>query len=141
MTIQLDTNVLARIAQPTHPHPQIALTAKQRLESRGDALCIVPQHLYEFWVVATRSIAENGLGLVVADAKAEIDRIRAAFPLNPDSPVLLDEWERLVVAHDCKGKSAHDARIVAAMKLHAVTQLLTFNTKDFTRYTDIAVLD
>jgi predicted nucleic acid-binding protein len=38
------------------------------------------------------------------------------------------------------GKQAHDARIVAAMKVHGVTHLLTFNTDDFKRYTDIAAV-
>src|SRR3954466_8833876 len=36
------------------------------------------------------------------------------FCLHLDPPSLLDEWERLIVAYDCKGKVAHDARIVAA---------------------------
>jgi predicted nucleic acid-binding protein len=31
----------------------------------------------------------------------------------------------------------HDARLVAAMRVHGVKRILTFNDKDFARYTDI----
>jgi predicted nucleic acid-binding protein len=61
--------------------------------------------------------------------------------LLADSPALLEEWEKLVVKYECKGKPTHDARIVAAMNIHDVKQLLTFNAKDFARYGEITVLD
>jgi predicted nucleic acid-binding protein len=31
----------------------------------------------------------------------------------------------------------HDARLVATMKTHGVTDLLTFNVEDFARYTGV----
>jgi len=39
------------------------------------------------------------------------------------------------------GKRAHDARLVAAMLRHRISQLLTINATDFTRYTGIAVVE
>ena len=141
MNIQLDTNILTRLAQPSHPVHAVALAALWNLESAAHVPCIVPQNLFEFWAVATRRVEDNGLGLSVAEAKAELDKLTNAFALVLDGPLLLDEWEKLVVAHDCKGKGAHDARIVAAMKIHGVKNLLTFNVKDFVRYSDITVLD
>ena len=35
------------------------------------------------------------------------------------------------------GVQAHDARIVAAMRVHAVTSILTINVTDFSRYPGI----
>jgi predicted nucleic acid-binding protein len=35
------------------------------------------------------------------------------------------------------GVQVHDARLVAAMRVHGVKSILTFNDRDFTRYTDI----
>jgi hypothetical protein len=32
------------------------------------------------------------------------------------------------------GVQVHDARLVAAMKIHRVSHILTFNTDDFVRY-------
>jgi predicted nucleic acid-binding protein len=44
------------------------------------------------------------------------------------------EWRRLVVSFEVSGMQVHDARIVAAMIVHGVTHILTFNTADFVRY-------
>ena len=38
------------------------------------------------------------------------------------------------------GKQAHDARLVAAMIAHRLTHLLTFNTDDFKRFSEITVV-
>ncbi|MEK7832647.1 MAG: hypothetical protein AAB401_16260 [Acidobacteriota bacterium] len=38
------------------------------------------------------------------------------------------------------GKPAHDARIVAAMKVHGIAHLLTFNVGDFKRFPNITVV-
>ena len=44
--------------------------------------------------------------------------------------------------HECvAAKHSADARIVAAMKVHNVTHLLTFNTDDFKRYDEITVVN
>jgi predicted nucleic acid-binding protein len=141
MNVQLDTNILTLIAQPSHPRHDTAVAAVRQLESSAQTLRIVPQNLFEFWAVATRPVVSMGLGLTVAEAKAELDKIKKAFLLNLDPPSLLDEWERLFIAHECKGKVAHDTRIVAAMNLHGATALLTFNGADFARYPHIGVLD
>ena len=58
-----------------------------------------------------------------------------------DSDAIFPEWERLVVVHRVIGKQAHDARPVAAMLVHEVTHLLTFNTDDFKRYNEITVVN
>ena len=43
--------------------------------------------------------------------------------------------------HAVSGKNVHDARMVAAMVVHGVESILTFNTQDFLRYGEIRVLD
>ena len=45
-----------------------------------------------------------------------------------------------MIRHDVKGKNVHDARIVAAMNVNGITQLLTFNTADFKRFPGIILL-
>jgi predicted nucleic acid-binding protein len=42
---------------------------------------------------------------------------------------------------DVLGKNAHDTRLVAAMLVHGVTHLLTFNVTDFSRFPGLTVLD
>ena len=38
------------------------------------------------------------------------------------------------------GKNAHDACLVAAMLLHGIPRLLTFNRRDFQRFSTIEVV-
>ena len=59
----------------------------------------------------------------------------------PDFDAVYPEWRRLVIAHGVAGKKAHDARLVAAMLIHGIKHVLTFNAPDFARYPNIVVLD
>lgn len=141
MKTLVDTNIVSRLAQPPHPQHRITLQALDALKATGVDICIVPQVIYEFWTVCTRPPGDNGLGLSVTDARAEQARALALFPLLPDNPAVFAEWQRLVVQYEVKGKNAHDARLVAAMAVHGVDSILTFNLPDFARYSDIKVLD
>lgn len=142
MSVLLDTNILGRLAQPTHRHHVLTQQALVALRQRDPKRCIVPQNLYEFWVVCTRPAGSaNGLGLTVEQTQTQIAMAKSLFMLLPDSPPILVAWERLVIDFSVKGKPSHDARLVAAMKVHGIGQILTFNVSDFTRYPGIEVLD
>lgn len=43
----------------------------------------------------------------------------------------------MVVEHEISGIQVYDARLVAAMLVHSVKHILTFNDKDFSRYKGI----
>jgi predicted nucleic acid-binding protein len=58
----------------------------------------------------------------------------------PDSATVHQEWRRLLVLYRVSGVQVHDARLVAAMHVHNVNRILTFNTKDFARFTDIEAI-
>jgi predicted nucleic acid-binding protein len=45
-----------------------------------------------------------------------------------------------VLEHRVSGIQVHDARIVAAMTVHQVNSILTFDLDDFARYSDITVV-
>jgi predicted nucleic acid-binding protein len=59
------------------------------------------------------------------------------FPLLLDTSAIYPEWERLVSTYEVKGVNVHDARLVAAMLIHGLTHILTFNIDDFRRYVEI----
>ncbi len=140
MSTLVDTNILTRYAQPTHSMYQLAKDAVNLLLQQGDELCLVPQNFYEFWVVATRPVAVNGLGLTMAEAQAELVGLRQIFTVLDETPAILARWEQLVIQYQVMGKNAHDARLVAAMLVHGVGRLLTFNARDFQRYQGITVV-
>ena len=136
MSVALDTNIFTRAAQPAHPSHNQTLDALAVLKKQGEDLCIVPQN----GVVATRPVAANGLAMSIAQAEAELSSIKKLFNFLNDTQAVYAEWERLVLRHAVAGKNAHDARIVAAMVVHGITQILTFNADDFKRFSDIVVL-
>jgi predicted nucleic acid-binding protein len=135
----VDTNVLLRRIEPLHDHHRHAVDATARLIESAEPVHVTPQNIIEFWAVATRPAARNGLGLPPTTAVAEIDRIERVFALLPDHPAIYDHWRRLVATHGVIGNQVYDARLVAAMMAHGVGRILTFNTEDFARY-GIAVI-
>jgi hypothetical protein len=61
------------------------------------------------------------------------------FPVLPDSPEIYSHWKSLVTTYNVVGVQVHDARLVASMIAHTVTNILTSNVSDFSRYSDINV--
>jgi predicted nucleic acid-binding protein len=59
----------------------------------------------------------------------------------PDTPEVHVLWRRLLVAHAVSGVQVHDARLAAAMLVHGVNRILTFNTLDFARFTGIQAVN
>lgn len=137
----IDTNTLLRTLQPLHPQRETARNAIKALTARGYELHIVPQNLMELWVVATRPVSQNGLGLSIVEATSELVRLKTMFPLLRDTPAIYPVWESLVIQHRVSGKPAHDARLVAAMLVHGLTAILTFDQTGFSRYPGIEVVN
>jgi predicted nucleic acid-binding protein len=139
--VLIDTSTLLRTLQLRHPQYETATRALEILPQQGHALHIVPQNLVELWAVATRPLSYNGLGLTISAALAELDRLKRMFLLLPETPAIYPAWEALVSQYQVSGKPTHDARLVAAMQVHGLTAVLTFNLSDFRRYSHIQAVD
>lgn len=140
MNVLADTNILMRVLNLADPAHAVAQAAVNTLRQQGGVTCIVPQTLYEYWSVSTRPVAQNGRGKSPAEVADDVQFLRSDFKLLLDEPAIFDEWLTLVTTHKVVGKPSHDARLVAAMLVHGVTHILTFNDKDFRRYSQITVL-
>jgi predicted nucleic acid-binding protein len=134
MSVLVDTNVLLRRTQPSHENHTVAVESVARVLGTGEPVYFTFQNISEFWNVVTRPAANNGLGLTAGFALAEVEKIERILTLLPDAPAVYAEWKRLIVRHGVVGSKGHDARLVAAMNVHGVCRILTFNTDDFTRY-------
>jgi hypothetical protein len=115
----VDTSILL---STLHSQLPAVRTAIKSLIAQGRDLHIVPQNLVELWVVATRPANYNGLGMTPAAAAAELTRLKTMFLLLPETPAIYTVWESLVAQYQVSGKPAHDARLVAAMKVHGVAK-------------------
>jgi len=74
------------------------------------------------------------LGFPAALALEQVNWIERFLTVLPDSPMVYEEWKRLVVAHGVLGTKVHDAKLVATMNVHSVPRILTFDIGDFARY-------
>lgn len=140
MKFLLDTNILLRLSDSSNSAHALAVSAIEHIHRNGHHGVLIPQIVYEFWVVATRPIAVNGMSMEVDEVDHSITAWTSQFPLLRDDNCVLDDWRVLVVNHQIKGKPAHDARLVASMLRHGVTHLLTFNTPDFRRFSGITAI-
>lgn len=139
-SVLVDTSVLLRTLQVQHGEYEVIARALELLPQQGKRLQIVPQNLVEFWVVATRPIEQNGLGLAPSQAAEELNKIKTMFDLLPETAAIYPAWEALVTQYGVSGKPSHDARLVAAMKVHGVSAILTFDQTGFSRFPSIEVI-
>lgn len=136
----IDTSVLVRLLLPHDPRCPVATSALDELKRRGEAACVAPQNLIEFWSVATRPVEVNGLGMAPDQVATEVDRIVTMFRLLDEPPHAYRRWRRLVEACAVRGRQVHDAHLVAVMLAHGVDHILTFNVDDFARYPDVVAV-
>lgn len=137
-TTLVDSNLLLRLAERGHPSHAVALRSLSNLRSQNSLIYACPQNCTEFWAVVTRPITANGLGFLTAEAEAELADIEAIFPLLPDDARIYPEWRRLVTLAGVSGKPTHDARLMAVAVVYGIDNLLTFNGKDFAKFTSLA---
>jgi len=133
----IDSNVLIRWVQPEDSGFRIVERAIHRLEDTDDTPCYTSQNLGEFWNLLTRPADRNGYGLSLGEADVRARKIEAKFRLLYDGLAVHEEWRRLLVDYRVSGVQVHDARLVAAMHIHGVGRILTFNTSDFARFGNI----
>lgn len=140
--IAVDTNVFVGGVQTFDP--ALRITARhsiKQLYRQGEQLCCFPQNLVEFWNVATRPATANGLGLSPEQTARYVDRFQTIVVLLPETADIFLAWRDLVVQHRVAGVHVHDARIAAAMIVHHVPRILTFDVDDFKRYGQVSVIE
>lgn len=129
----LDTNIILRIADKNGPDHDLSYLIVKRLIAEGYEICIIPQILIEFWVVATRPVESNGFGWDASFTITELEKLQNIFLMLPDNESIFTHWKNLV-SQGVYGKRAHDARIAAAALAHNADAIATLNVQDFTNF-------
>jgi predicted nucleic acid-binding protein len=141
MPYMADTNILLRFVAPNDPNHALVRDVIYSLLTGSNEVCYTSQNLAEFWNVCTRPItARSGFGLSVEETDLRAKVIESYLTFLPDSEAVHLEWRRLVVTSSVMGVKVHDARLVAAMLVHGVTDILTFNPDNFKRFGQITAV-
>jgi len=140
MRVLIDTNLITRLTNPANESMhQVAEACIEEVRRNNHVPCLLPQNLYEFWSVATRPLGQNGLGMSPNTARTEVNDLLSLFLLLQDERAIFSRWLDLVTNYEVKGKPSHDARIVAGMVRHGLSHLISFNHRDFIRYSEVTV--
>lgn len=133
-----DTNILLRLLDKSDPFHLMVRQAVRILRAESEKIYTTSQNLAKFWNVCTRPAnARGGYGLNIAETTRRVKVIERLNTVLDDSPKVYQEWKQLVITYSVMGVQVYDARLVAAMKVHGVQNILTLNLSDFARYSGI----
>jgi predicted nucleic acid-binding protein len=120
----VDSNVLLRWVKPDDRDYSLIVSAIDATLQRGAVFCYTSQNVAEFWNTCTRPVDRNGYGLSPQEADRRARFFENKLWLLPDSLAVHQEWRKLRVASNVSGVQVHDARLVAAMRVHSVGKIL-----------------
>ncbi len=135
-----DTNILIRLVKRDHPEYPLVRGAINTLKQNGIDLGYTLQNMAEFWNASTRPKERNGFGLTVEETENNAQEIERIFTPLADNEAIYHEWRRIVVQHRVSGVQVYDARLAAAMRVHGITHILTFNGSDFSRFEGLTAI-
>ena len=142
MAYLFDTNNFLRLVEKQSAHRQIVLEAIRKIRLNNQIIYYTPQVLAEFWNVCTRpQTARGGFGLSITQTERKVDLIQKHFNLLPDNLTTFNEWRKLVSKYQITGVQVHDAKMAASMITYKIQNLVTFNEKDFKRFSMINVMN
>jgi len=137
----VDSNVLLRWVKPDHADYGNVVSAIDSILGRNGLLVYTSQNVAEFWNACTRPADRNGYGLSPQETDRKANFFEKRLRLLPDSVAVHQAWREILRKYNVSGVQVHDARLVAAMLVHRISHILTFNHRDFTRYSEIQVVD
>ncbi|MBE9214453.1 PIN domain-containing protein [Plectonema cf. radiosum LEGE 06105] len=136
----LDTNIILRFADTHSSEYEIISNAISQILLQGGQCFITPQVLIEFWVVATRPVAVNGLGWTPEETERAVQILINQFDLLEETPDIFPIWLSLATTHKISGKRTHDLRIQAVVLARNISHILTLNPKDFVEVEGITIV-
>ncbi len=135
-SVFIDTNVLVYATLAYSPLQQEAQQAIQTQVQVGATLWISRQIIREYLATLTRPQTFS-LPVPIATLIKEITSFESQFQIAEDGPRVAERLLSLLTRLPTGGKQIYDANIVATMMIHGVTQILTHNTRDFNRYSQM----
>jgi predicted nucleic acid-binding protein len=135
----LDTNILIYASDSHSPWHQPSKEKIRKLLGEGFRLFISPQVLREYVSVASRSTGTEKPAPWDMILK-NYENFQRYFTLIAEDRDTVNELRQLLSKIPAAGKQVHDANIVATMLAHRIPCLLTNNTGDFSRYSQLVTV-
>jgi predicted nucleic acid-binding protein len=132
-SIFIDTNVLIRANVETAPNHEEALACLKKLGKSSVERWINQQILREYLANVTRPQTFMN-AMPIATAIARIEYFQSRFIVAQDNDRVFAALLKLLSSIPTGGKQVHDTNIIATMQIYGVSQLLTYNPSDFTRF-------
>lgn len=134
----LDTNILVYLANEDSPFHHKVVTRFKKLAGECE-LWISRQVLREYAVVMTRTgTVEKPLS--PSEVAADIEQWEGIFQIADETEEVTRILVELIKEYDIKGKSIHDANIIATMTANLIETLFTFNTDDFKEFDSVELI-
>lgn len=134
----LDTNILVYLANEDSPFHQRAVTRFKKLAGECE-LWISRQVLREYAVVMTRAgTIEKPLS--PKEVATDIEQWEDIFQVADETEAVTRILVELIKEYDIKGKSIHDANIIATMKANMIENLFTLNANDFKKFSNVELI-
>ncbi len=136
----LDTNVLVYSLFRDNPLYSPASHLVEHARRSNPGFCIVPQVLSELYAVITNPRRVNA-PFSPEEALTEVATIRAypGITLLPVPHDVVDRWTALIKRKPVTGHAFYDVQLVATMLGNDVRKIFTFNTDDFTAFSELGV--
>ena len=132
----VDSNVLVYRFRLQSPFHRAATFRMNELRGTGYRFCISSQSVRECLAAMTR-LGPESIPVSPQHAAAFGSRLLKDFTHLTDDFGTSEKLLELTAAYSVIGRQVHDACIVATMLTHGVSRLLTHNTGDFARYSQL----
>jgi predicted nucleic acid-binding protein len=136
----VDTNVLLEATDEGRRLHVQALGVFQSAQKAGVDLFLGTQVVREYLVVATRPVANNGLGMSMETALENIRRFCRRTSLLAETLRASDLFLEWAGQWGICGKKLHDLQILATASAEGMHALLTANEKDFPPASPLAII-
>ena len=135
----IDTNVLVNSRVPGAPHHDAARAGLERAFRDPEPLRVSRQVIREYLAVVTRPQTWP-VAITREEALEDVSRLIRTFQVLEDGSAVTELLIELCRDIPAGGRQIHDANIVATMLARGEGRLLTFNTADFRRYSELIQL-
>ena len=131
----IDTNALIYMQVPETPNHRTARSRIEIARDNNEPLRISRQIVREYLAAVTRPQSWRD-PITREQALLDAENFLQTFEILEDGPQVTDTLIQLCRETPIGGRQIHDANIVATMLAHGESQLLTYNSADFQRFTD-----